>query len=435
VHLWRQAQSLLHAVGGSTMNDQQGGAGVVEIGLDILSIDLDCTSWMIKMGFRPRRLSAQRVRRAMSKNMTVTWLNVRLSKSSATMQQNGADPAGFVQFLQQYIVSRTHLQDLILSNVGGQDLRAAQQILMAAAGSESIRRLHLGPLHLSVLDLYEFCRANRNVKRLEFDELRFSLPDEAVGATCITEGGHHHQASRTIPQLEMLDFQGAAFETRPAALMFLNHIAPGLKTTALKIGHLQCDFDGGGAMMSLILSSLFAESRVKRLHLGSICPPEVFSAALKAGKTSVESLFVEFGRGGENKLETLAKILPEMAEVKILDMTFYRRVTLQHDTKKRVFRAVDQCPTLTEIRVNEREGAVFSPEEMRLLQNGRLEQQAPPFCEDTHRISRPRSAEADASTEKLPNGTLSTCLCTASPSRGLTNRIAFFVSDKETKAV
>jgi len=280
-----------------------------------------------------------------------------------------------LQFLLQYIPSRTHLRRLTLHHAVWPDeeelLDLFHQFVMAAAQSETLLHLKCHDIReFPIRSLVEFGRANRNVEVLEFFGNNVSFTSDEADDTW-----DPFPLQNALDKLSLSN--RITFLTPQAALLFAD-LFRHLNITSLRLGNVKCNLAGSEPILMRMFSNLM-KSPIKRLEVPWECTFETFQTALRSSTDDLKELSLQLGRqhAPGTKFSLLSNTIQEMAQVETLHITFFAYVSIEKETKKQFFRAIDACATLTEIQVEVRNmrssNTTFSPKQMQLLQDGRTE--------------------------------------------------------------
>jgi len=286
----------------------------------------------------------------MSEDTTATSLCISIIQPTAEMQR--ADVVGFIQFLLHYIASRNNLRTLILYSFYGHQLDVFNQFVMAAAQSETIHRLCCEYIdRFPVQTLVELSRENRNIKVLFIKKVEFVSNNNVVDVSEL--------ASTTT--LERLVLYRVKIE-RSAERMF-SELALYWKPSTLELH---------GDVAKPLVSALMQLPVPTRLTMYGECNFEIFREALITGKAVMEWLSVNLVSCSDiqKKFSVLTKMIPDNLKVLFVSVN-HSEQRLRPAVKKRFFRALDACTTLTRIHVRVVGENPFSPEEMLLLEDGR----------------------------------------------------------------
>lgn len=336
---------------------------------------------LIKLHRGEESYGFQDLRRALSEDTTtVTHLRINLGRFRPRQQYYHV----FVQFLREYVMGRSHLRSLELVYGSPEKIRS---FLMAAAASETIHHLRFElaeGTRLPVQDLVLFFRRahRQHVKVLEIESADFYHVEPANSLDRLQA-----DLSEQFPltTLDKLALDNVRFHCKESALAFANLVST-LNIKDLELGNIDCSHNRVeyyailyNMILHILDNSLVKRLKFRYLRQSSYTAPVLFNTALLAGKSTVEDLHVEIYGIFDLISDIFVRAFPVLTKLKTLRLHLFGNYEMKPDAKKKFFQAIDAGVTLTGIRVDvqqEEEGNSFSPQELRLLRDGRTERNA-----------------------------------------------------------
>jgi hypothetical protein len=192
---------------------------------------------------------------------------------------------------------------------------------------------------------------------LELDNVRFS----GAGTALPLSLNNGPPDNSLILTLDMLRLECVEFVNSTAATAFANLVAHIVKVSALFLGNVYArnnddeeeEDDNDTQIAKRILSELkMPSAELLRLHWH--CRRKHFKAALDAGRTTVDELYVVIHCGKDDKrarLKLLASFIRRAVQLHTLQITFLDSNGPRISLPPLLFQAMEACTTVTQIQV------------------------------------------------------------------------------------